>query len=284
VVVDDDGCVRAGKGEGMRVGVALARLAGRDAVGFVDADNYVPGAVREYVKCYAAGLHLGRSPYTMVRISWRSKPKIEEERLFFHRSGRVSRVTNHFLNALLGEYSGFATDVIATGNAGEHAMTMELATRLRFAGGFAVEPHQFVELFERFGGALPSTEPEVMKSGVDLFQIETRNPHLHEDKGSEHVEDMRLQALACLYRSPICPEAVRNEIRSFLDAQGIGEDGLPAHAPVYPPLSTLDDEAFLRTLLDKADTFEQVERMISADVVTDVPINVPDDGTPPSDR
>jgi mannosyl-3-phosphoglycerate synthase len=59
-VVDDDGCVRPGKGEGMLVGVALARLAGRDAVGFVDAANYVPGAVREYVKCYAAGLHLGR--------------------------------------------------------------------------------------------------------------------------------------------------------------------------------------------------------------------------------
>ena len=42
-LIDDDGLVRAGKGEAMLVGMALAALTGRRYVGYVDADNYVPG-------------------------------------------------------------------------------------------------------------------------------------------------------------------------------------------------------------------------------------------------
>src|SRR6266480_2268833 len=75
----------------------------------------------------------GRTP--MVRISWHSKPKLQEGRLFFSRRGRASQVTNHFLNQLIAEYSGFGTEVIATGNAGEHALTIDLARRMRIAGG-----------------------------------------------------------------------------------------------------------------------------------------------------
>jgi hypothetical protein len=130
-------------------------------VGFIDADNYVPGAVHEYVKVFAAGLHLAPTPYAMVRISWQSKPKIEDGRLVFNRWGRTTHVTNRFLNLLLSTYNGFGTEVIRTGNAGEHAMTLELAKRLRFAGGFAVEPYEFLDLFEQFGGVDPSPHPEV---------------------------------------------------------------------------------------------------------------------------
>lgn len=272
-LVDEDGLVRDGKGEGMLVGTALAALSGRDFVGFVDADNYIPGAVHEYVTCYAAGFHLARSPYAMVRISWRSKPQIQENRLFFNRWGRTSQVTNRFLNLLLAEYSGFGTEIIATGNAGEHALTMDLATRMRFAGGFAVEPHQYLDMFEMFGGVEPSPHPEIMREGVEVFQIETRNPHLHEKKSTDHIQDMRLQALEALYHSPISTENVRGEILEFLVGEGLlGEGVEPARQVTYPPLERLDLNAFLEVLVEEAETFEQVERVVPTGVAFDAPI------------
>jgi len=53
-ILDGDS-VRSGKGEGMLIGLLLAKAIGAKYVGFVDADNYIPGSVNEYVKDYAAG-------------------------------------------------------------------------------------------------------------------------------------------------------------------------------------------------------------------------------------
>jgi mannosyl-3-phosphoglycerate synthase len=165
-LIGEDGLVRAGKGEAMLIGMALAAMTGRRHLGYVDADNYVPGAVHEYCKAYAAGLHLAESPYSMVRISWHSKPKLRDGRLFFSRRGRSSEITNEWLNRFLAEYSGFGTEVIATGNAGEHAMTLDLGLKLRLAGGFAVEPYEYMDLFEQFGGILESASPDVGELGA----------------------------------------------------------------------------------------------------------------------
>ncbi len=76
----EDGRIREGKGEAMLLGTMIADAAGSDAVGFVDADNYVPGAVNEYVRIYAATMTTAASPYVMNRISWLSKPKVENDR------------------------------------------------------------------------------------------------------------------------------------------------------------------------------------------------------------
>src|SRR6185436_3694829 len=130
-------------------------------------------------------------------------------RLFFSRRGRTSEVTNRFLNRLIAEYSGFGTEVVATGNAGEHAVSLELGLRMRLAGGFAVEPFEYLDLFEQFGGVLDSPHPEVMASSVPVLQIETRNPHFHQNKGEDHVQGMRMQALNVLYHSPVSLPAVR---------------------------------------------------------------------------
>lgn len=71
-----DGLVRNGKAEGMVIGWLMAKLAKKDYIGFIDADNYFPGSVWEYAKCYATGFSMATSPYAMVRILWRYKPKI----------------------------------------------------------------------------------------------------------------------------------------------------------------------------------------------------------------
>ncbi|MEV7226567.1 MULTISPECIES: mannosyl-3-phosphoglycerate synthase [Polymorphospora] len=258
-LVGDDGMVRAGKGEAMLIGMAVAAMTGRAYIGYVDADNYVPGAVHEYVKVYAAGLHLAANPYAMVRISWHSKPKLRDGRLFFSRRGRSSEITNQFLNRLVAEYSGFGTEVIATGNAGEHALSLDLGLRMRLAGGFAVEPFEYVDLFEQFGGVLPASYPEVMTSSVPVLQIETRNPHFHDNKGEDHVQGMRMQALNVLYHSPVSLPAVREAILDFMVAQGAlapGEE--PPRERIYPPVGSLDFDLFFDTLTAEANSFRQV--------------------------
>ncbi|MDP9819802.1 mannosyl-3-phosphoglycerate synthase [Spirilliplanes yamanashiensis] len=258
-LIGDDGLVRNGKGEAMLIGMALAALSGRSYVGYVDADNYVPGAVHEYCKAYAAGLHLAGSPYSMVRISWHSKPKLRDGRLFFSRRGRSSEVTNAFLNRAVAEYSGFGTEVIATGNAGEHALSLELGLRLRLAGGFAVEPYEYIDLFEQFGGVLESAHPDVVASSVPVLQIETRNPHFHDNKGDEHVQGMRMQALNVLYHSPVTLPAVRAAILEFMVAQGALEPGQePPRERVYPPVGSLAFDLLYDALDAEATSFRRI--------------------------
>lgn len=239
-LIDEDGLLRSGKGEAMFVGLALASLTGRRYLGYIDADNFVPGAVNEYCHAYAAALHLADTPYAMVRISWHSKPKLRDGRLFFSRRGRTSELTNQFLNQLIGEYSGFGTEVVATGNAGDHAFSLALGRKLRLASGFAVEPYEYLDLFEQFGGVVESSHPDVMERSVSVTQIETRNPHFHDNKGDAHVHDMRMQALDVLYHSPVCLPSVRSDILDFLVGQGAlapGEE--PPRERVYPPVGAL---------------------------------------------
>jgi mannosyl-3-phosphoglycerate synthase len=173
--------IRNGKGEAMIMGVALAKLAGKQYVGFVDADNLVAGSVHEYCKVYAAGLHYALNcadsdsdsdsdfkPHAMVRIKWNSKPKVRDGEIVFEKSGRSSRVVNEWMNRLLNSLvRGDEQDkTIQTANAGEHALSLDLAMGLKFATGYAVEPFQLIDAWERMGsnddfGALLSPEMDL---------------------------------------------------------------------------------------------------------------------------
>ena len=117
-ILDEKGNIRNGKAEAMIMGKIIAKLAGKKYVGFIDSDNYFPGAVTEYIHEYAAGFSLSKSPYAMVRIAWHSKPKIIESKIFFRKWGRTTENTNNLLNQLIAAYTGFETDIIKTGNAG----------------------------------------------------------------------------------------------------------------------------------------------------------------------
>ncbi|KAL2877481.1 hypothetical protein SGCOL_007225 [Colletotrichum sp. CLE4] len=313
LVSADDGLVHSGKGEGMLVGMAVAALMEREYVGFVDADNYIPGSINEYCKSYAAGFHLSRATaeHAMVRVSWSSKPKERNGRLMFDRRERSSRVVNEWLNNLLQEFSGYGTDCITTGNAGEHAMTMSLALKLRMASGFAVEPYEYLYLLEQMGDldhhhhhhnkfnnkfknnnnnsshhqrldddgsdmlsdastpispSSPSRMSQLLSppaspmslsgrsssrssngsrqlahASVQIHQIETRNPHLHDNKGDEHVSDMRAQALHMLYHSPMTPAPMKAALRKWMEDEGVlAVGGEVPRERVYPALGELD--------------------------------------------
>ncbi|MEO6037532.1 MAG: mannosyl-3-phosphoglycerate synthase [Saprospiraceae bacterium] len=249
-LLDEEGLVHKGKAEGMLAGITLARLLGKKYVGFIDSDNYFPGAVFEYVRLFSAGLCQATSPHSMVRIQWHSKPKIVDSELFFAKWGRVSRVTNLYLNLLLSHYTGFETEVLCTGNAGEHAMSMDLALLLDYSAGFSIETYHFVTLLEKFGGVLPSPYPEVMQSGAEIFQMESRNPHLHvADKGDHHIKEMIEYSLAVLYHSAICPPGLKKEIlRELRRGRIIPKDQEPVMPRRYPALTAVDYGAACRSI------------------------------------
>ena len=52
----DNGLVRDGKGEGLILGLIINKCLGRKYVGFVDADNYMPTSIYEYVLDFAIGI------------------------------------------------------------------------------------------------------------------------------------------------------------------------------------------------------------------------------------
>jgi mannosyl-3-phosphoglycerate synthase len=243
-LLDDTGNIKNGKAEGMLLGTVLAKLLGKKYIGFIDSDNYFPGAVYEYIQEYAAGFAMSQSPYSMVRILWQSKPKVRESELYFAKYGRVSVVTNHMLNRLLSYYTGFETDIVKTGNAGEHALTTELAMVLDYASGYAVEPYHYINMLEKFGGVSSSPHPNVMKDSVEVFQIESRNPHLHESRGEEHVKEMLEASLSCIFHSFVTPDALKEEILRELGRKRKE----PEPRVYYPALETMNWKAFEKVL------------------------------------
>lgn len=256
-ILGPDELVRNGKAEGMIMGSLLAKMMGRKYVGFVDSDNYFPGAVNEYVKEYAAGFHINDSDYSMVRISWHSKPKVVENSLYFAKWGRSSRQTNMILNRLVGHHTGFETEIVKTGNAGEHALTVDLAMALDYATGYAVETFHYVHLLEKYGGLLEhGDDTDDMHRMVKISQIESRNPHLHEVKGDEHVDDMIAASLSTIYHSRLCPESLRQEIEEELARRSYLKEGEQlAPMRIYKSLDRMDYDIFA----DKAQAAVSIE-------------------------
>ena len=254
-LLDEDGLVRDGKAEGMVIGLPMAKLAEKEYIGFVDADNYSPGSILEYVRIYAAAFSMGKSPYVMVRILWHYKPKFSGG-TYFKKWGRVSETTNRCFNSLISSRTGFETNIIKTGNAGEHAMSLKLAELLPYASGYAVEPQELVSIFEQFGGSLPSGPDDVVRHGLDLFQIETRNPHLHEEKGTEHLNGMLLDGLSTIYHSPLCDRETKQLIISQLTAQKTLKSKKELPAPhINRPPSQVDIREFARHMDSRLETY-----------------------------
>ncbi len=258
-ILEPDGTVRTGKAEGMLIGMLLAKMAGKEYVGFIDADNYVPGAVNEYVKIFASGIAMSQTPYVMVRISWIYKPKISETGLYFSKWGRVSEVTNQHLNSLVSYYTGFETEVMRTGNSGEHCMSLKLAELLTYSSGYAVETYEIVNMLEEFGGIIPTVNQDAMDKGVEIMQVETRNPHFHEDKGDDHLKEMVIGSLGSIYHSKICPPKLREKILEALRSKNMLSESEQQEPPAphkIEPFKDIDVRQFAK-VLSKATTYAQ---------------------------
>jgi mannosyl-3-phosphoglycerate synthase len=247
-LLDEEGLVRNGKSEGMIIGILLARLHERDYVGFIDTDNYIPGAVWEYAKHYAIGFSLAKSPLAMVRILWRYKPKLAGE-LYFKKWGRVSEITNRYINHFISIRGKFESEIIKTANAGEHAMSLDLAERLTYASGYGVETQELVSIFEQFGGILPIADKTIAKKGVEVIQTETLNPHLHEERGGEHLlQEMLLPSLSVIYHSPLCEQSTKEIIiKQLLDQKCLKPDEEVPRMRLIPPPQKANMDKFAQS-------------------------------------
>jgi mannosyl-3-phosphoglycerate synthase len=250
-IINKKGEIRDGKAEGLIIGKMLAKLAGKKYIGFIDSDNYFPGAVLEYIHEYAAGFAMSKSPYTMVRIAWHSKPKIIKSKLFFRKWGRTSETTNRLLNRMISHYTGFETEIIKTGNAGEHAMTLDLAMKLKYSTGYSIEPYHIIDLLEKFGGVNESPYPKAMKRGIELYQIESRNPHFHDSGDLEHVDEMSYVAMQVIYHSALCYEPLKKDLLNEMVRRKYIEKGkIPPRPARIKELESIDLESFYKDIKD----------------------------------
>lgn len=295
-ITDGDHKIRNGKGEGMILGLAVVatRYPERRFVGFVDSDNTVPGSVAEYCNAYASGFYMYREqPNIMVRIQWGSKPKSCKGRLDETREGRSSVIVNKWLNHLLtrcpnGSSTANTSGVMVTGNAGEHAMTMDLALQLPFAGGYAIEPYHIVALLsmatedpwrgQRGNGTNGQTNGSTYRRGhqsgrfsATVVQIKTRNPHIHRPGDENHIRGMFLEGLGAIFHR--LPSATfghsratnghngdwqaqfRSEMLAFLEQKGLGRT-MPPAPRVYKPLGSLDLRKMHTIMTQKCRTLE----------------------------
>ena len=260
-ILGEDELIKDGKAEGMIVAMLMAITAKKDFVGFIDADNYFPGAVWEYARCYASGFSMAKSPYSMVRVLWRYKPKITAG-MFFNRWGRVSEITNRCMNSLISDNTGFETEIIKTGNAGEHAMSLRLAEILTYASGYAVESQELISIFEGFGGIRPMVNPATAKHGIEIFQTETRNPHLHEERGGQHLlVEMLLPSLGSIYHSSLCGNETKRIIMDELSQQkAIPSNGEPPKPRLIPPPGTINLKRFTSVMTKHMHSYSALDQ------------------------
>jgi mannosyl-3-phosphoglycerate synthase len=263
-ILDSKNRIRNGKAEGMIIGMLLAKSQLKKYIGFIDGDNYFPGAVNEYVKIYATGFKMATTPYSNIRISWKSKPKIVNNKLQFPKWGRISEHSNKYLNSLISNIVGFESDIISTGNAGEHALSMSLAENLHFSSGYSVEPYEFINILEKYGGLIPTDYSEILEKGIEIFQIESRNPHLHEEKGVDHLTGMMEDSLMAINNSKICNSELTKEINNHLlmlqikENYKISKSDIPKRYRIMEPIKNIPIQSF-NDLESSSKTFYKTE-------------------------
>ena len=165
------------------------------------------------------------------------------------------------MNSLISNKTGFETEIIKTGNAGEHAMSLRLAEILTYASGYAVEPQELISIFEGFGGILPMVHPTTAKHGIEIFQTETRNPHLHEEKGGRHLlVEMLLPSLGSIYHSPLCEEETKRLIiNELLQQNAIKPDEEPPRPRLIAPLRTINMKKFTSVMTEHMNSYSALE-------------------------
>ncbi len=250
------GKVRSGKGEGMILGILTAAAFGYKYVGFIDSDNYVPGSAYEYAMIYYSGFLMSESKYAMIRIKWPYKGKLASSDIYLRKRGRVSSITESILNYALSLYRKYETDIIKTANSGEHALTIDLALKMKWSGGFAVEPYELVNLIEMCYLGLEDGDCPIISDKIKIYQIESRNPHIHAERGDEHIADMLNFSLGTIYHSKLGLDQVKERIRKALEEYGIRDE--PPRPRIYD-LSDLEPTKILEKIISTSNDIHYFE-------------------------
>ena len=128
-------------------------------------------------------------------------------------------------------------------------MTMDLEMNLDYSSGYSIEPYHIINMLERYGGIMESPTPEIMGAKIEVFQIESRNPHLHEAGGNEHIEEMSNLAMQVIYHSHICPDPLKKDIQRAMVGKGFLKSRQKPPRPHYfPALSSIDESVFFQVI------------------------------------
>jgi len=140
-------------------------------------------------------------------------------------------------------------------------MSLKLAEILTYASGYAVEPQELISIFEGFGGILPTVHPTAAKHGIEIFQTETRNPHLHEEKGGRHIMvEMLLPGLASIYHSPLCEKETKQLIIDELVQQNaIQPDEEPPKPSLIAPPHTINMKKFTSVMTEHMHSYSALD-------------------------
>ncbi|MCK4476186.1 MAG: hypothetical protein KAU16_05615, partial [Methanophagales archaeon] len=96
-------------------------------------------------------------------------------------------------------------------------------------------------------------------AGIEIFQIETLNPHIHEEKGEEHIKNMLLGSLSAIYHSKLCNDYVRSkvldELKEILDTWEKPKENI-----VMPSIGGIDASKFIKVLEGNSKTFVRCEQ------------------------
>jgi mannosyl-3-phosphoglycerate synthase len=117
---------------------------------------------------------------------------------------------------------------------------------------------------EKFGGLLPADSPDIVEKGVEIFQIETRNPHFHEEKGKDHLTEMLQASLLAISNSKVCNLELAKEIKehlSRLDTLYRRDKGSKVEAKKYvimDPIKTIPIDKFAELVKKNAKTFNKI--------------------------
>jgi mannosyl-3-phosphoglycerate synthase len=88
-----------------------------------------------------------------------------------------------------------------------------------------------------------------MDKGLEIMQVETRNPHFHEDKGDEHLKEMIVASLGSIYHSRICPPKLREKILEHLRSKSMLEaTEEPPPLQKIEPIRDVDVRQFAKAL------------------------------------
>ncbi|MEM1705285.1 MAG: mannosyl-3-phosphoglycerate synthase [Thermosphaera sp.] len=235
-IIDENGLVKYGKGEAMLLGTLVADAVRAKYVGFVDADNLIPGSVTEYVLIYYTILSLSESKYTTVRVHWGYKGWADGE-LFLRRMGRVSRLVSGLFNKMLSKGRLHETDIVKTSNSGEHAMSIDLARIIGFSSGFSVEAGELVKMLELCYAGLEKGVCPTLPEAIEYYQVESLNPHIHAVKGEHHIFEMVAESLGTLYYSELSDQELKESIVKTLRDLGLSEEPPKPTYYSYPDIN-----------------------------------------------
>ena len=125
------------------------------------------------------------------------------------------------------------------------------------SSGYAVETQELIAIFEGFSGTLPLAQRTAAKHWVEIFQIESRNSHLRENKGIQHLQlDILLQNLSVVYHSQLCDDITKKNIINELVFRGIlKEKEEPPSPRIYRAPSEIDLQKFQEIISEKLDSY-----------------------------